>query len=308
MGAPWRSLPLAVLLLLPACSEKGPAASPALARVNGQLITLMDLDRERRLRLFGLKGKLEQGDLLDEMIDRLLMLQEARRIGLRPSREEWDGMVREAGSGYSLEGLKAALTGQGIGLAEWQENLGQQWIVQALVRQEVSADLKVSEQEVQDYYWEHLGDFRFPEKRRLRQVVTANRAEADQALREIRLGDSFSEVAIRASQGPEAPSGGDLGWVAKSSLPASLASKAFALPVGGISAVLRSPYGFHILQVEAVRPSGVASLASAGPGIRETLASAKQQLPYQAWLLSLRRRAKIYRFDRAFQGSAGPSH
>lgn len=283
---------LVLALAASGCGRQEGPRSPVLAQVNGEPITQADLDVEKRLK----HGAQEEG-LLEELIDRRLMLQQARRLGIRPGQAEMEALVREASSGYAQADLKGSLAAQGILPEDWQESLRQQWTISRLVEMEIGRHSTVSDQEIKDYYWEHLGDFSAREKRHLRQIVTSRPEDARKAMQELSLGDDFSQVAARLSVAPEAASGGDLGWVSSNALPAALAAEAFKLKKGAVGGPVQSPWGYHLLKVEGIQPAGRISLAAARPGIRETLTGIKQQAPYQAWLMSLRRDAVVTRSD-----------
>ncbi len=82
--------------------------------------------------------------------------------------------------------------------------------------------------------------------------ATRTREEArttiDGALARIRAGEDFSEVARQSSEDSLAPRGGDQGAVARGHLITDIDYAAFALPVGGVSAVVEGQHGFAIVQ------------------------------------------------------------
>jgi peptidyl-prolyl cis-trans isomerase C len=65
----------------------------------------------------------------------------------------------------------------------------------------------------------------------------------------------FAEAAKRYSQCVTAPEGGDLGsFPRKMVIDESIAKAAFALPVGGVSDVVQSDYGLHLIKVTERKP------------------------------------------------------
>jgi parvulin-like peptidyl-prolyl isomerase len=302
---------LLALLAGPACSP-GPGSRdarpgnagtagklPVLAEVDGTILTQADLVFETRLLHWVKKAvpeEKESAGLLEELIDRVLILKRADVLGLKPSRADLDTMIQDASQGTKLNDFKAALAEQGILFPDWEEALSQRWRVARTVENEVLAKVKLNPGEVKDYYWEHLSDFRRKDRLSLRQIVTATKPEADRALQEVLLGLPFAEAAKKYSRSPEAPLGGDLGWVSRADLPASLANVAFNLKKGKPSGVFRSPYGFHVILVEGAQPARLATLEEASPAIERTLREERQQRPFREWLLSLRKRAKIVRY------------
>ena len=84
------------------------------------------------------------------------------------------------------------------------------------------------------------------------------RAEAQALLEELReraiLGEDFAELAMEYSHDPSAQSGGDLGWFRRGRFLPEFEDVAFTLLEGAVSNVLETVYGYHIIQVERIRP------------------------------------------------------
>ena len=281
---------LAALLLLAAC-RRGPD-SPALVKVNGEAVSLAQVETER-----GLLGAAapDSADVVEDLIDQALVMQEGDRLGIKLSSIDLANAQAYALAGTDLKLLEETLTARGLTLKAWQERLARAARMDEVVRQSVRRRVDVSRQEIQDHYWEHLPSYRSPQRLVLRQVYVKDRDAADKALRELQLGDGFAEVALRHGQGPEAPAGGLLGPVTLSQLPKALAKAAALLKPGRYSPVLRSPWGWHILYLEAQLPPESQSLDQAAPKAQASLSREKEQLLYQAWLAHLREKAVIER-------------
>jgi len=76
----------------------------------------------------------------------------------------------------------------------------------------------------------------------------------------------------------------------------------FGLPKGGVSNVVKSPYGFHIFKLENKRRSGKLSLDEAWKEIAERLERHKQDDRYQLWLKELRGRTTFVVNYQGLQG------
>jgi hypothetical protein len=124
-------------------------------------------------------------------------------------------------------------------------------------------------EEIARYYQAHRGEFARPERVRLRQILTEERATAEKARREIAAGTPFEVVARRLAQGnggPKTASVGvsaDQGELARTDLPPSFADLIFALRPGEVSPVVPASYGFHLFQVVSRQPAEVVALAAA---------------------------------------------
>jgi parvulin-like peptidyl-prolyl isomerase len=73
-------------------------------------------------------------------------------------------------------------------------------------------------------------------------------------------GADFATVAKQYSEGPDASTGGDLGWVAKYQLSSDKEKAIFATPIGGNSSVVNVPndglYIFHVYEEQTRKPEG----------------------------------------------------
>ncbi len=90
------------------------------------------------------------------------------------------------------------------------------------------------------------------------------RTRAESARARIAGGDDFATVAAEMSEDTStSDSGGDLGFFARGDNDAALDEAAFALEAGGLSEVVRSRYGFHIVQVDEKQAAVDATFESA---------------------------------------------
>ena len=64
----------------------------------------------------------------------------------------------------------------------------------------------------------------------------------------IRQGDAFAEVAKEWSDCPSGRSGGDLGYFGKGAMVPEFEQAAFELDVGGVSDVIETAFGYHLIQ------------------------------------------------------------
>ena len=81
----------------------------------------------------------------------------------------------------------------------------------------------------------------------------AARARLEELLERVRAGEDFAELATRYSQDGSAQAGGDLGWFRRGQMTENFENVAFGLPEGGVSDVVETEYGLHIIQVERIR-------------------------------------------------------
>ncbi|MEO8347050.1 MAG: peptidylprolyl isomerase, partial [Betaproteobacteria bacterium] len=79
--------------------------------------------------------------------------------------------------------------------------------------------------------------------------INARRKRAEDALAQIKAGKDFREVAATFSDAPDGVKGGDLGWRTPARLPVVFAEAVKTMKNGDVSAVMRSPGGFHVIKL-----------------------------------------------------------
>ncbi|WP_407850285.1 peptidylprolyl isomerase [Bordetella petrii] len=124
-----------------------------------------------------------------------------------------------------------------------------------------------------------------------------NDDQARQRLEQIRQrivngGVSFGDMARQYSQDANAPQGGDLGWVNPGEMVPAFEQAMNALPVGGISQPVLSPFGWHLIQVEERREHDVSDELQRMQA-RQILFERRAEPAFEDWLAQLRNEAYI---------------
>ncbi len=202
-------------------------------------------------------------------------------------------MMAEYRHDYPDKAFDQMLRDQGIDEVQWRRELKERLLMEKVIRQEVYTGITVDEEETADYYREHRSDFDRPEQVRARQIVVATEAEGQRVLGLLRQGEPFAEMARRHSLSPDSEQGGDLGFFARGQMPQEFDTVVFSLPVGRLSDLVRSEYGFHIFLVEERRTAQRLSLEQVKEEVVERLRNEKEELAYQEWLQMLGGRANL---------------
>ncbi len=121
---------------------------------------------------------------------------------------------------------------------------------------ELAREIAVSDEELADAYRQRENEFRQPERRRLRQMVFAEEADAKRAHGLLEEGREFGEDAREVS-GADAL---DLGIVTRDRLPAELADAAFTLTAGAYSQPVQSPLGWHLVMVDGIEEAKIQTM------------------------------------------------
>ena len=280
------------MLLLTGCgvalaqSARQEQAAPArvepidriVAIVNKEVITQYELaermnrvrkDLERRGTSLPDRGEIER-QVLERLIIEKVQLQYARETGVRVDDLELDRTVSRVAEGnkLSLTEFRKTLERDAINFDGFREDLRNEILMNRLRDREVTAKITVSEGEIEnllleqgerkdiatEYNIAHIL-VRVPEQATPEQLE-ARRARAEEAVKRLKDGAEFAQVAATYSDAPDSLQGGVIGWRSQQRLPELYVETLAPLKPGDISGVLRSPAGFHVLKLLDLRGAG----------------------------------------------------
>lgn len=282
------------------CSQWGGSLPEnVLARVNDEQITVDEFNQEFK-ELVLESGKEEKGAnlrsmkqaYLDQMIERKILIQESRRLGIKISQEELTQAISEIKKDYPGEGFGERLGLKGMTLEQWKVLLEERLLAEKMIRDALHDKGEIDEKEALQYYEAHSSSFQLPQQVRARQIVVADGEEAIQILKRLKKGESFEKLALEKSLGPEKVNGGDLGYFKEGERPAEF-DHVFTMEEGAISEVIKSPYGYHIFKLEKKIEPRQIPFEEAKASILRELRQRNGEEKYQQWLRGLKARAKV---------------
>jgi parvulin-like peptidyl-prolyl isomerase len=155
----------------------------------------------------------------------------------------------------------------------------------AAVAAELVGEGTVSPSETEAYFERNRPRYERAERRRARHVLCATEQQAHLVAERARSGEPFSALAEQFSADPGSRGrGGDLGWLRRGELAGEIEELLFAADVGQIVGPVRSPFGWHVLVVDAMEPAGAADFASVREAIEAELAGRRSREAYADWL------------------------
>jgi peptidyl-prolyl cis-trans isomerase D len=125
----------------------------------------------------------------------------------------------------------------------------------------VTQRINLSDDQLRRFYDQNKDQYRIPERVHVRHIllkttdkppaqVTALETKAGDLLKQIKAGANFADLAQKNSEDPgSAVKGGDLGWIVRDQTVKAFENAAFSLKPGELSGVIKTEYGFHIIQV-----------------------------------------------------------
>lgn len=280
----WKPIFCLLTVALGALAQAQPAQQPAdyiIAVVNSEPITESEVRSEvARLRQEYAQQpqSLPSPDelrkiVLERLIGERAQLQLAHENGIRVDESNVDQAEQAVARQNQIDvpELRRRLAKDGIPLARFRSQLRDQFMLNRLREREVEGKLRISDQDVDRALAEEQAKANDPlaTEVNLAQVliavpekatpeVRAVRMElAKKTLERLRAGASFELVATEVSAA-DATNGGQLGLRRGDRYPPLFLESTQRLPVGGVSDIVRSDAGFHILKViERKAPAAV---------------------------------------------------
>jgi peptidyl-prolyl cis-trans isomerase D len=142
---------------------------------------------------------------------------------------------------------------------------------------------QVSQTEIQQYYAAHQSEYAIPEQAKARHILikvapdadaktdAAAKAKADGILKQIQGGANFADLAKKNSDDPGSKdTGGELGFAQRGHMVPAFDSAIFTQKIGDTK-IVKTQYGYHIVQVEERQTAHTQPLNEVLPTIQATL-------------------------------------
>ena len=183
----------------------------------------------------------------------------------------------------------------------------------------LAATVTVSQEELQNYYDQHRDEYRVPEQVKVRHIliktplpgpdgkvdqksVGDSLKKAEDVLKQVKAGGDFAELAQKYSDDPgSAKQGGELGWIGRGRTVPEFEKAAFSLAKGQTSELVKSSYGFHIIQVEDKQDAHVKTLADVKSDIEDKVKQEKISRATEGAANALVTQARTEGLDKAAQ-------
>jgi peptidyl-prolyl cis-trans isomerase C len=303
-------------------SPSGPdALFPAVvARVNGKAILGRDLEQRIQGELSSIgspawKNLREDyrqeltNQHLGALVANELIYQKASAAGIKAADAEVQAEFTKLAKTYPSDAeMNMALANRGTDRAALSKDLARGLVVSKFIEEEINKRIVVSPADAQQYYSTHTGEFRHPDLVRTSHILiaVAESATADQdkmarqraqaLLARAKKGEDFAKLAKENSMDASASQGGDVGLATSGQLAPEYEQAAFSLPVGGISGLVRTQFGYHIIKVTDKKSAGISTLDEVRSQLIDFLKGQKAQAELQKYVNDLRTKAKIELF------------
>ena len=230
--------------------------SKVLAKVKDYAITEEMLNETvealRTQQNINITSEEQKQDLLDELIARQLVVEDAIESGLTQT-EEFQKLYREF---------------------VFQHSIGQMF-----------KTINVTDEECEAYYNENKEQFK-EEMIRAAHILVEEEEQANELLAAIEGGADFHELASANSKCPSGSRGGDLGDFGRGQMVPEFEQAAFALNIGEISGVVKTQFGYHLIKL--LDKKDVVPFTDVKGQIQQYLTSKKQNEMYSTFTQGLK--------------------
>jgi len=247
------------------CAKK--EAGDVVATVNGEPITLIMVEAKigklpQYYQTFAVQHKKE---IVNEMIIEELLYDEARRRKLNRDPD----------------------------IKELINDATKKILISKVVEEEAKKSGPVSEDDVKVYYEENKEKYMVPETIRASHILTGTEEEAEAAKGELDRGAEFAAVAKEYSKDLTKDRGGDLGYFGRDQMIPEFEKAAFNLNVGEISGIIKTRFGYHIIELTERKPAVYQSFDEVKDAVRTSIIRDRQRQRFDEFTKKLKEKAKI---------------
>ncbi len=313
------------MLFVSGCSDKGGQETAdgsteggiMVVTVNGREVLEDQVAQEAGRLLSQLSGRVPPEQLesmrdmvrqqaLDNMINRLLLEQEAEKAKIEITDEQVTVRVDQVKGGFSSEeAFTEQLATSGLTEAGLMQEVELAIRIEKLLEERTSGQNETEEQEAREFYIENMGRFKQAEQIKTSHIlIPVEEADTEEMkaekkqklegiLEKVRGGADFAELAQEHSSCPSKARGGDLGFFPRGQMVGEFDEAAFALEVGQVSDVVETQFGYHIIKLTDKKAATTVPFDESKAEIMSFLDSQKKQQEVATFIDSLRSVATI---------------
>jgi len=280
-----------------------------IAAVNGEAITLSALENEIRIQNLSDIKKTKQLDILNKLIDRKLILQESRRMGidLVITMEEIDAKVDSLKAQYpSEESFLKYLQKEGLTIndikAEMKESLMISEMLYRKFMYPLNVDSEAFEREAMAYYENNKSKYIEPKKVKLQQIVVLTnpitggdiaKAISQKVWNKLQQGATFLDIQKIYSENTNVIVDYEPGYIDFDKLIPKLQKEISKLEIGNLSKPILTTRGYFIIKFIDYKPAKQQPFEQVADSIKNELMLKQVQIDLDKWLEKQRESSDI---------------
>ncbi len=245
-------------------------------------------------------------NVLDQLVAMKLLASESKTRNISVPDAEVDKRIAQVRQQFpSEEVFKQQLTAQGMTLDRIKQDARTSMQIEALLQAEVAPKVQVTAADIDAFYKANPDQFKQPESVRASHILirpTADtpeakkqaQAKAAQVLKDAKAGKDFAALAKANSSDPgSAPQGGDLGFFPRGQMVPEFDQAAFSLAPGGMSGLVETQFGYHIIKVVEKKPERVVPLDEVKTQLEQFLQARQREEKTTVFIDSLKGKNKV---------------
>ncbi len=298
-----RSSLIFFMMIIVSCNSRNRLPRDVLLTVNGEPVYIEELEQQfaqtypwkdadesgRLSFLWDPSRKEVRERILEHLIERKLLLQEAKKEGVTVSPSELKVEFARIRGGVNDKDFRKLLARYGVDPSAWERRVRENLIIKKFLESKVYAGIRVSDEEVRNYYARHVTKFANREWVRVHMVVFDSLAEAQSFRKRVKSVDDFLKVEIEKN--PYAPHEGYVFY--RGELSDDIWNILKKLPLKKISRIYNMKNGYYIFLVMERGKGSPGGKEAIYGRIRKMLISRKRKLRYEEFLATLKKKAKI---------------
>lgn len=284
--------------------------------------TLERYERARHEVRPALKERLKD-NIVRRLVDAEIIRQQAQKMNVTVSDEEFEKRWQEHRARYGDEAaFKNFMDKAGTTEADLKEQFRHN-LLRERVFAAVSDSVKVSDEQLKDFYEKNKDRFDEPEQVRASHVllrIPANASDADKkkrldeakaiAKQAKKKGADFAALATKHSEDPTKSRGGDLGWFSRGRMVKPFEDAVFAMKDGEVSDVIETSFGYHVIKRTGHKPPSKKTFEDVKERIERQVASRERNEAIRNALQKWKEEAKVEIFEKGDEaiiaGDRGP--
>ena len=299
-------------------AQEQPKGSPndPLVKVNAAYITR--LDRDRAVKVLLAQGQVQeplppdvlqqaQDAALEQLVSAELLYQEAAKVEVKDLDKQAAEKVAQKRANFESDAeFEKALKEIDMTPKDMLDFSRKDLIISNFIETRFAAKVVVSDAEAKKFYEENLKKyFTTPESARASHILVGveekatpeerkkAKEKAEALLKRVKAGEDFAALAKANSTCPSAPQGGDLGSFNRGQMVGPFEQAAFALKPGGVSDVVETQFGYHIIKLTEKHEATVEKFEDVKAKIADFLKRENTQKAVLDFVEKLRDTAKI---------------
>ncbi len=304
----------AASLAIPALAADVAVVEQIVCKVNGDIITDRELERDKRdaenqFRHDGMTGRgladaiaAVQREALSRRIDNLLLIQKGKELDLKVDSDlarQLANLQRQSGLADPQAFQEWVHQGAGMPFEDYKQEMKNNLITQRVLHQEIAGSLKVKREELEAYYNAHKDEFQRKDQIYMRVIVLSTQGKDDaiverkalDIVRRARAGEKFTELAQVNSDGASAQTGGDMPALTKEELRKEIVDAVWEKDRGYVTDPIHIGNEFQIYRVEEHQKAGLAEFEEVEQQVEDRVLGPRMAPATRAYLTKLRTQA-----------------